>query len=230
MFSKKSPAFICLTIALFLVALGSQASAQSDCSSNPNASVGDSTACGIGMLYNSLHRNEKYQVDAASAEAVDKFLSHYMRRVDEDSRVFFADEEQNGSRIGFGQYGGELAFVMPVFHRHYSYLSGAQYKCRGILYVTPTKIAFESASNADGFSFMRSELTESQYQVERGDDGRNIIKVKAGSQTYILAPDCYRNSAHQACYYPRPFVLFDAAVQNFDVLAYAFAQHVQTLQ
>jgi hypothetical protein len=228
----KSAASICLITALLFVHPAAQARAQSTgCSSNTSASVADSTACGIGLLHDMLHRNEKYQVDASSAEEVGKFLSPYMLKVEEDSRLYFNDDRSNGSRIGFGQYGGELAFVMPAFHRHYSYLSGGQYKCRGILYVTPTKIAFESESNSDGFSFQRSELTESQYQRERGDDGRRILKIKAGSQTYILAPDCYDgHGAHEACYYGRPFVLFDSAVQNFDVLAYAFAQHVQTLQ
>jgi hypothetical protein len=167
MFSKKTPASFCLTMALFLVALGSQASAQSDCSSNPSASVGDSTACGISTLRDMLHKPEKYQIDAGSAEAVGQLLAGFQQRVTYNSEVYLTTSAADGPRIRFGTYGGELALIMPVLHKHSSYFSSDRYKCNGILYVTPTKIAFEPTSNSDGFSFARSELSESEYLIER---------------------------------------------------------------
>jgi hypothetical protein len=44
-----------------------------------------------------------------------------------------------------------------------------------------------------------------------------------------MASDCFYNkSGHGQCYANNAFLLFDAAVQNFNVLAYAFAQKTQS--
>lgn len=213
-------------VAALLVQAHLPAIAQADdCAANGSPSVAESTACTIGALGDMLHRPEKYHIDADSAVAVGQLLAHFQRQVTYNAEVYLTTSGPEGPRIRFGRYDGELAFIMPVVHKHSSYFSSDRYKCSGILYVTPTKIAFEPTSNSDGFSFARSELSESEYLIERGESGDRILKIKAASQTFIMAPDCFYNkSGHGQCYANSGFLLFDAAVQNFNVLAYAFAQ------
>jgi len=207
------------------------AAAQStECDTGSSPSVAESTACSISTLRDMLHRPEKYQIDASSVEAVGHLLTSFQQRVTYNSEAYLTTSAADGPRIRFGRYNGELAFIMPVVHKHSSYISSDRYKCNGILYVTPTKMAFEPTSNSDGFSFARSELSESEYLIERGEFGNRILKIKAGSQTFIMAPDCFYNkSGHGQCYANNGFLLFDAAVQNFNVLAYAFAQKTQSV-
>jgi hypothetical protein len=207
------------------------AAAQSTgCDASNSPTVVESTACSIGTLRDMLHRPEKYQIDASSVDAVGQLLAGFQRQVTYNSEVYLTTSVADGPRIRFGRYNGELAFIMPVVHKHSSYFSSDRYKCNGILYVTPTKIAFVPNSNSDGFSFSRGDLSDSEYLIERGEFGDRILKVKAGSQTFIMTPDCFYNkSGHGQCYATNGFLLFDAAVQNFNVLAYAFAQKTQSV-
>jgi len=229
--AKSAHIVLRLATLLLIAVAASQAGAQSsDCASNTNASVADSTACSVGLLHDMLHRNTNYHIDAASVEAVSAFLAPYTSRVMGDTGVLLTDDPSYGSRIGFAQYQGEPAFIMPVFHRHYSMVSGGVYKCRGNLLITPTRIVFESSANSDGFSFLRSDLSEAHYMIERGDDGNRIIKLKAMKQTFIFAPDCSDHAAHRPCSYKRPFVLFDSAVQDFNVFSSAFAEQLGKAQ